>query len=137
MNKIFCIVWNQATQSWVAVSELTRAHKKQSRNSLKAAIGAAAVLLSINSAEAASVTIDNTNGTTIGGGSASSGFDGVAIGDNAQAGIKWGISIGKNSNSVGERNIAIGMNARVGDDGTGNTQSVNQSIAIGGDEGLK
>ena len=135
MNKIFRIVWNQATQSWVAVSELTRAHKKQSRNSLKAAIGAAAVLLSINSAEAASVTIDNTSGTTIGGGSASSGFDGVAIGDNAQAGIKWGISIGKNSNSVGERNIAIGMNARVGDDGTGNTQSVNQSIAIGGDEG--
>ena len=135
MNKIFRIVWSHATQSWVAVSELTKAHKKQSRNSLKAAIGAAAVLLSINSAEAASVTIDNTNGTTIGGGSASSGFDGVAIGDNAQAGIKWGISIGKNSNSVGERNIAIGMNARVGDDGTGNTQSVNQSIAIGGDEG--
>ena len=30
MNKIFRIVWSQATQSWVVVSELTKAHKKQS-----------------------------------------------------------------------------------------------------------
>lgn len=48
MNKIFRIVWSQATQSWVAVSELTKAHKKQSRNSLKAVLGGALVLLSIN-----------------------------------------------------------------------------------------
>lgn len=30
MNKIFRVIWSQATQSWVAVSELTKAHKKQS-----------------------------------------------------------------------------------------------------------
>ena len=30
MNKIFRIVWSQAEQSWVVVSELTKAHKKQS-----------------------------------------------------------------------------------------------------------
>ena len=30
MNKIFRIVWSQAAQSWVVVSELTKAHKKQS-----------------------------------------------------------------------------------------------------------
>lgn len=29
MNKIFRIVWSQATQSWVVVSELTKAHKKK------------------------------------------------------------------------------------------------------------
>ncbi len=29
MNKIFRVVWNQATQSWVAVSELTKAHKNK------------------------------------------------------------------------------------------------------------
>ncbi|TPH27720.1 ESPR domain-containing protein [Haemophilus haemolyticus] len=28
MNKIFRIVWSQAAQSWVVVSELTKAHKK-------------------------------------------------------------------------------------------------------------
>jgi peptidase propeptide and YPEB domain protein len=57
MNKIFRIVWNQATQSWVAVSELTKAHKKQSSsNSLKAVFGAAALVLSINTAEADDLT---------------------------------------------------------------------------------
>jgi peptidase propeptide and YPEB domain protein len=30
MNKIFRIVWSQAAQSWVVVSELTKAYKKQS-----------------------------------------------------------------------------------------------------------
>jgi len=29
MNKIFRIVWSQATQSWVVVSELTKAHKNK------------------------------------------------------------------------------------------------------------
>lgn len=28
MNKIFRVIYNRATQSWVAVSELTKAHKK-------------------------------------------------------------------------------------------------------------
>ena len=65
MNQIFRIIWNHATQSWVAVSELTKAHKKQSRNSLKAVLGGALVLLSINTAEAAAVGIESTNGTTI------------------------------------------------------------------------
>lgn len=34
MNKIFKVIWNQATQSWVAVSELTKANKKASANSV-------------------------------------------------------------------------------------------------------
>lgn len=65
MNQIFRVIWNHATQSWVAVSELTKAHKKQSRNSLKAVLGGALVLLSINTAEAAAVGIESTNGATI------------------------------------------------------------------------
>ena len=28
MNQIFRVIWNHATQSWIAVSELTKAHKK-------------------------------------------------------------------------------------------------------------
>lgn len=34
MNKIFKVIWNQATQSWVAVSELTKANKKASASSI-------------------------------------------------------------------------------------------------------
>ena len=30
MNKIFKVIWNHATQSWTVVSELSKAHKKQS-----------------------------------------------------------------------------------------------------------
>lgn len=30
MNKIFKVIWNTASQSWTVVSELTKAHKKQS-----------------------------------------------------------------------------------------------------------
>ena len=40
MNKVFRVIWSQATQSWVAVSELTKAHKKQSSsNKQKSADG--------------------------------------------------------------------------------------------------
>ena len=119
MNKIFRIVWSQATQSWVAVSELTKAHKKQSRNSLKAVLGGALVLLSINTAEAVEVTIGSTNGATIvNDGTTKTGDNGTSIGVGAET-------------SAGRNNIAIGRNAKTGSDGAGRTQGVNQSIAIG------
>ena len=119
MNKIFRIVWSHATQSWVVVSELTKAHKKQSRNSLKAVLGGALVLLSINTAEAVGVTIGSTNGATIvNDGTTNTGDNGTSIGVGAET-------------SAGRNNIAIGRNAKTGSDGAGRTQGVNQSIAIG------
>lgn len=33
MNKIYNVVWSHATQSWVVVSELAKAHKKKSSHS--------------------------------------------------------------------------------------------------------
>lgn len=119
MNQIFRIIWNHATQSWVAVSELTKAHKKQSRNSLKAVLGGALVLLSINTAEAAAVGIESTNGTTIVPGDTKTGGDGVSIG------------VGTDT-SAGANNVAIGKNAKVGNDGKDSTQPSGQSVAIGG-----
>lgn len=120
MNKIFRIVWSQATQSWVVVSELTKAHKKQSRNSLKAVLGGTLVLLSINTAEAAEVAIGSTNGTSI------------VTDDTTKTGLE-GVSIGIGADtSQGWRNVAIGKNAKVGDDGRGRTQPSTQSVAIGG-----
>ena len=119
MNQIFRIIWNHATQSWVAVSELTKAHKKQSRNSLKAVLGGALVLLSINTAEAAAVGIESTNGTTIVPGDTKTGGDGLSIG------------VGTDT-SAGANNVAIGKNAKVGNDGKDSTQPSGQSVAIGG-----
>ena len=119
MNQIFRVIWNHATQSWVAVSELTKANKKQSRNSLKAVLGGALVLLSINTAEAAPVGIESTNGNAIVAGGTKTGSDGVSIG------------VGTDT-SAGANNVAIGKNAKVGNDGKDSTQPSGQSVAIGG-----
>ena len=127
MNKIFRIVWNQATQSWVAVSELTKAHKKQSSsNSLKAVVGTAAVLLSINTAQAAVAISETTNANTftqssaqatgtnavaIGQGTKATANQAVAIGQGSQATANETIAIGKGANAVTTRDIALGNNA--------------------------
>ena len=147
MNKVFRVVWSQATQSWVAVSELTKAHKKQSSsNSLKAALGAAAVLLSINAAEATVVigSVDNNNNIAVsdaraGGGSVAIGWgtkaDGgnsVAIGEGAESSSSLNTVVGAHAySSNGNRNIAIGTYAQAGRP----DNPVNQTIAIGGDSG--
>ena len=132
MNQIFRVVWNHATQSWVAVSELTKAHKKQSRNSLKAVLGGALVLCSINTAEAG-VAIGSTSNNTLDKGTALASDSGVAIGKNANASKENNnIAIGDDTNSNGAYNIVIGKNAVAGSDGRGNERRVGQSVAIGG-----
>ena len=134
MNKIFRIVWNQATQAWVAVSELTKAHKKQSSsNTLKAVVGSMVMMLGVNSVDAA-VAIGSTSGNTISAGTAKNTSGGVSIGNNADT-------------SQGANNVAIGENARVGSVGSAGsdikvrTNPAGQSIAIGGgtkpDEGAR
>ena len=134
MNKIFRIVWNQATQAWVAVSELTKAHKKQSSsNTLKAVVGSMVMMLGVNSVDAA-VAIGSTSGNTISAGTAKNTSGGVSIGNNADT-------------SQGANNVAIGENARVGSVGSVGsdikvrTNPAGQSIAIGGgtkpDEGAR
>ena len=115
MNKIFRIVWSQATQSWVVVSELTKAHKKQSSsNSLKAVVGTAAVLLSINTAQAA-VAIGETNANAFTQSSAQArGADAVAIGNGSNANQARAIAIGKGATiSSGQDTIAIGTDTNV------------------------
>jgi len=126
MNKIFRIVWSQATQSWVVVSELTKAHKKQSSsNSLKVVVGTAAVLLSINTAQAAvaigetnanaftqsSAQATGTNAVAIGQDTKSTGNQSITIGQGSKATAHETIAIGKGANAVTNRDIALGNNA--------------------------
>ena len=133
MNKIFRIVWSHATQSWVAVSELTKAHKKQSRNSLKAALGAAAVLLSINTAEAEVLIGQVNNGTIAAGGSVVSSW-GITIGGAIDKAGSHSVHVGDATLEEGERNVIIGTHATAGVD-KGVRQFVRQSTAIGGGAG--
>ena len=131
MNKIFRIVWSHATQSWVAVSELTKAHKKQSRNSLKAALGAAAVLLSINTAEAEVLIGQVNNGTIAAGGSVVSSW-GITIGGAIDKAGSHSVHVGDATLEEGEKNVIIGTHATAGVDKIAGRQFVRQSTAIGG-----
>ena len=142
MNKIFRIVWSYATQSWVVVSELTKAHKKQSSsNSLKAALGAATVLLSINSAEAAvligATENDTTTATKINNQNSKVSSWGITIGGAISKAGEKSVHIGDASGSVGSRNVVIGTYASAGydehkpADNPEKTGAFNQSVAIG------
>ena len=142
MNKVFRVIWSQATQSWVAVSELTKAHKKQSSsNSLKAALGAATVLLSINSAEAAvligATENDTTTATKINNQNSKVSSWGITIGGAISKAGEKSVHIGDASGSVGSRNVVIGTYASAGydehkpADNPEKTGAFNQSVAIG------
>ena len=144
MNKIFRVVWSQATQSWVVVSELTKAHKKQSSsNAQKSAVNfsgnfikssaIALALLSGHSAYAAEtaanglIQINSTKGTATATGSDSIaiGKDSKAMGNNnslaigyrAQAtGNDGALAIGGDSKASGKSNIALGYQAQADKD---------------------
>ncbi len=161
MNKIFRVIYNRATQSWVAVSELTKAHKKQSSSSAKKSasgssanlIKSSAIALSLLSgsaayaADAASglIQINSTKGTTaaatssdsiaIGNDSKAAGNNNsLAIGHSAQAtGNDGALAIGRESKAAGNNGIALGRKAET---------TANDSMALGfqakasGDSGI-
>lgn len=140
MNKIFRVIYSQATQSWVAVSELTKAHKKQSSSSAKKSasgssanlIKSSAIALSLLSGSAAYaaetaasglIQINSTKGMATATGSdsiaigkdskASGNNDSLAIGRSAQAtGNDGALAIGRESKAAGNNGIALGYQAQ-------------------------
>ncbi|WP_118776021.1 YadA family autotransporter adhesin [Haemophilus haemolyticus] len=54
MNKIFRIVWSEVSQAWVAVSELTKSHKKRASATVATAILATALSATVQASESAS-----------------------------------------------------------------------------------
>ena len=149
MNKVFRVIWSQATQSWVAVSELTKAHKKQSSSSTKKSasgssanlIKSSAIALALLSGHSAyAVNNPGTGGdiavawgdgsnasgggatVALGAGSKATGGDSFAVGWEATASATRSISIGNRSTANSGNSIALGSNTQARGDG---------SIAIG------
>ena len=144
MNKIFRVIYSQATQSWVAVSELTKAHKKQSSSSAKKSVSgssaklikSSAIALSLLSGSAAYAAAEtaangliqiNSTGTATATGSdsiaigkdskATGNKDSLAIGRSAQAtGNDGALAIGGDSKASGKSNIALGYQAQADKD---------------------
>ena len=125
MNKIFRIVWSQATQSWVAVSELTKAHKKQSSSNSQGSavkfsgnfikfLAIALALLSGHSAYAVVNEAGTGSDTNVAWGQSSnaSGNNAVAVGRKAQATEDSAIAVGLDSNASGALAEAIGVGAK-------------------------
>lgn len=161
MNKIFRVVWSQATQSWVVVSELTKAHKKQSSsNAQKSAVNfsgnfikssaialallsghsayaaetAASGLIQINSKGAAAAS--GSDSIAIGKDSKATGNDGIALGNQAKAENKNTVAIGRESKASGESGIALGYQATADKQftvaiGAGASSKHNNAVAIG------
>ena len=157
MNKVFKIIWNKTTQSFVVTSELAKGAVKASSNSeqsvtsetrLSSLFKLSAFALSLSAvmmpAQANVIVGDGSNAPTPSNVNASS----IAVGNSATSAsggsttaIGYGVN-GRYGNSVligdgtgnyggtaGSRNILIGQNAQVGD--STSVVRVNQSVAIG------
>lgn len=157
MNKIFKIIWNKTTQSFVVTSELAKGAVKASSNSeqrvtsetrLSSLFKLSAFALSLSAvmmpAQAqvvvGQVVPTNVQASSIAIGDAAtsaSGTSTTAIGNNVNGRYANSVLIGDDTGSyggqTGSRNILIGKNAQVGDSTL--SRQVNQSIAIGA--GLK
>ncbi|MGX3067456.1 ESPR-type extended signal peptide-containing protein [Ursidibacter arcticus] len=152
MNKVFKVIWNYSTQSWVAVSELAKGHAKSSStntnniselnldypNTGKAAsatvIGAAlavTVLTSVWSPMAYAGTPINQ-----GDGAKATGQDSIAIGTNANSSGTSDIAIGKSSFTNATNATAVGVSSKASAEnaaafGAGAVASQLNSIAVG------
>ncbi len=129
MNKIFKVIWNHATQSWVAVSELDKA-KGKTKSSSGQKKGVAVLALSVVAAgssliggAALAATATNLAGevkntdmeVAIGKGSQVVNTSSVSTSDSTGGTTAGGMAIGYNANTVGS-GVSIGLDAFAGSD---------------------
>ena len=153
MNKVFKIIWNKTTQSFVVTSELAKGAVKASSNSeqrvtsetrlsslfkLSAfALSLSAVMMPAQAKVVVGQVVDaNVGDFSIAAGNAATsalGTNTTAIGNSVNGryadSVLIGDGTGNYGGNTGSRNILIGRNAQVGD--STSVVQVNQSIAIG------
>ncbi|MDU6898199.1 MAG: YadA-like family protein [Haemophilus parainfluenzae] len=157
MNKVFKIIWNKTTQSFVVTSELAKGAVKASSNSeqrvasetrLSSLFKLSAFALSLSAvimpAQAKVIVGDGSNAPTptnvndssiaIGNAATSaSARNTTAIGNDVNGRYVYSVLIGdgtgKHGTTNGDRNILIGRQSQVGD--SSSNRVINQSIAIG------
>ena len=127
MNKAFKVIWSEARNAYVVVSEMAKSHgtKSCSTKKLLAMLIATGIMTcaSVAPAMAKNLAPDDYE-IEAGNGASASGQDSVAIGNNAQASKLDAIAIGGNAVASGKDSIAIG----------GDTKATQlYSVAIGND----
>ena len=127
MNKVFKVIWSEARNAYVVVSEIAKNHgsKSCSTKKLLAMLIATGVMTcaSVAPVMAANLAPDDYQ-IEAGNGASASGQGSVAIGNKAQASGLVGIAIGRDAVAKGDDSIAIGSQTQA-----------NQmySVAIGND----
>lgn len=117
MNQIFKVIWKQSTQSWVAVSELTKAHKKQSVSEFSSSAQESAVkfsniffkLSALGLALLAGSNMAHAAGNVPQGTAADA--NSVAAGDTARALAANAVAVGKDTLAANTATIAVGLEA--------------------------
>ena len=90
MNKVFRVIWNHATQSWVAVSELSRAKGKSKSKNIKKLTALVAGVVSVVSMTAEAANTEGTMTDSVA----------VAIGVSSSSG-SWATSLGASAKGTG------------------------------------
>ena len=146
MNKVFKIIWNNVTQSFVVVSELARNRGKLSSEMKKSNVvnlfklsiftmcmmgGASQVQAKFAEGGILASKVHDTSIAIADANSTATAKNSITMGNSAknpyQAGIVLGNWAGAKGSTSGGYNVIIGGNAQVGT----TAQPVNQSIAIG------
>ena len=124
MNKTYRVVWNEHTNTWIAVQETAKARgKSSSRAKCTTLLATASMLLTSAQAFAATVGDGTGQGSIIVKGNSVTAT--TAAGQDATA-------IGTGANALKLNSIAIGKNAQAGTSGTVTTTDAD-AIAIGSD----
>ena len=142
MNKVFKVIWNHATQTWTAVSELGHAKgKTKSKKIVKLTALAGAVIGSLavsQSAMAASdlATNDAVNISANNVPNPTAGREAIAVGQNAGATHQHSIAIGRNATANWTNTISIGKDTIASKDhavaiGSNATATGIQSVTLG------
>ena len=129
MNKVFKVIWSEARNAYVVVSEIAKNHgsKSCSTKKLLAMLIATGVMTcaSVAPVMAANLAPDDYQ-IEAGNGASASGQGSVAIGNKAQASGLVGIAIGRDAVARGDDSIAIGSQTQAGE---------KYSVAVGNDIG--
>ena len=142
MNKVFKVIWNHATQTWTAVSELGHAKgKTKSKKIVKLTALAGAVIGSLAVSQTATAASDLTTNDAVNISpnnvpNPTAGRQAVAVGAKANASHQDSIAIGTNATAAWTNTVSIGKDTVVNQDhalaiATEAKASGVQSIAIG------
>ena len=130
MNKVFKVIWSEARNAYVVVSEMAKSHgtKSCSTKKLLAMLIATGVMTCASVAPAMAANLAPTETKIeIGEGAVASGEGSVAIGEEAVASNLVAIAIGRDAVASGVDSIAIGSDTKA-------TQKF--SVAVGNDIGF-